>query len=85
MMNLIQFEMIVRKIDRNFVTIYIREGYKPIFEKFLELIKDDKEMNKLQDQHRPQNYLSTSIVQLMHNYNQKRIAELKAEKNETSN
>lgn len=67
-------------IRRNFVTIYLRDKYKPIFELFLELIKDDEEMKKLQDKKRPENYMSASIIQLMHNYNQRRKRELEQNK-----
>lgn len=74
-------------IRRNFVTIYLREKHKPIFEKFLELIEKDDEMKQLADRKNPRNIISVSIVNLMFQYNQRRAMELRKRevKNETPN
>ena len=77
---MIRKKMRKNTVRRNFVTIYLREKYKPIFELFMELVKDDADMKKLQDVKRPENYMSASIVQLMHQYNQRRKAELEQKK-----
>lgn len=75
----------IKTAKHNFITIYIKESKKPIYEKFLELIKDDESMLELADKKNPKNILSVSITEIMHRYNLKRIAELKAKANETSN
>jgi hypothetical protein len=75
----------IKTAKHNFLTIYIKESKKPVLIKFMELIQDDESMLILADKKNPKNILSVSVVEALHRYNLKRIAELKSKSNETSN
>ncbi len=69
---------------RNIHTFYIREQFKPVWDRFLELAKKDEKIQRLRYKNKS-GLISIAIMQLIYNYVLKKDKNFKVDNTENNN